>query len=283
VAFTTSSVLALARSEKISPVALALRLVATLARIFIPERAPPMVSMASMITVSMPSARAPVVTRARVVRRVLSQGGSTRHATTDRQGTHFRLMTSKLQSRPRLSRSSFVTNASGDSGGGAPDLSVSSGDTPAAKRPPKPLDLAIVPRPPLKVAAALAATGCVESSYLAFEKLTNGNVTCPLTGCQTALSSGYSMLFGQPLSAYGAVAYGLVAALCWWGAGLGGDVFGDSESRLTNPSDELNEGTCWRFPNPTTVYSPSPLNSILVTPLVTLLVTVTNPHSPTQD
>ena len=82
--------------------------------------------------------------------------------------------------------------------------------------------------------------GCVESSYLAFEKLTGGAVTCPLTGCQTALSSGYSVLFGVPLSAYGAAAYGLVAALAWWGAGMADAVFdvedaGDDASALASP------------------------------------------------
>ena len=36
-----------------------------------------------------------------------------------------------------------------------------------------------VPKPPLRVAAALAAAGCVESSYLAFEKIVGGDVACP--------------------------------------------------------------------------------------------------------
>ena len=70
----------------------------------------------------------------------------------------------------------------------------------------------------LRLAAGLAAVGCAESSYLAFEKLVGGEAACPLSGCQTALSSSYSVLFGVPLSAYGALAYGLVAALAWWGA-----------------------------------------------------------------
>ena len=124
-------------------------------------------------------------------------------------------------------------------GGGAPSPSVAD-DEPATKKPPKPLDLATIPRPPLRLAAGLAAVGCVESSYLAFEKLTGGAVTCPLTGCQTALSSGYSVLFGVPLSAYGAAAYGLVAALAWWGAGMADAVFdvedaGDDASALASP------------------------------------------------
>ena len=83
-----------------------------------------------------------------------------------------------------------------------------------APRPPE----GPVPNPPLRLAAGLAAVGCAESSYLAFEKLVGGEAACPLSGCQTALSSSYSVLFGVPLSAYGALAYGLVAALAWWGA-----------------------------------------------------------------
>ena len=87
-----------------------------------------------------------------------------------------------------------------------------------------------VPKPPLRVAAALAAAGCVESSYLAFEKIVGGDVACPLSGCQTALTSGYSELFGVPLSAYGAASYGLVAALAWWGAGMRDEMDADDES-----------------------------------------------------
>jgi uncharacterized membrane protein len=84
--------------------------------------------------------------------------------------------------------------------------------------------------------------GCVESSYLAFEKLTGGAVTCPLTGCQTALSSGYSMLFGVPLSAYGAAAYGLVAALAWWGAGMASEIFDvDANDAEVLASKEIRE------------------------------------------
>ena len=83
------------------------------------------------------------------------------------------------------------------------------------KVPPGPL-----PRPPLRVAAGLGAFGALESTYLAVQKLTGGEVACPVGGCQTALNSGYSELFGVPLSAYGAVAYGLVAALAFWGSNM---------------------------------------------------------------
>ena len=86
---------------------------------------------------------------------------------------------------------------------------------PAPSLPPGPL-----PRPPLRVMAGLAGFGALESTYLAVQKLTGGEVACPVGGCQTALNSGYAELFGIPLSAFGAVAYGLVAALAWWGAGM---------------------------------------------------------------
>lgn len=75
-------------------------------------------------------------------------------------------------------------------------------------------------RPPLRIAAGLAGFGAIESTYLAIQKLTGGEVACPVGGCQTALNSGYAELFGVPLSAYGATAYALVAALAWWGAGM---------------------------------------------------------------
>ena len=174
------------------------------------------------------------MTRTRFLRRVGSQSNA-RLVTNARLATP-NLFVPSLKSRSRAR--SFVIKASDD--GGAPSLSVNDEDATSEpkERTPKALDLSTVPRPPLKIAAALAATGALESSYLAFEKLTNGNVTCPLTGCQTALSSGYSMLFGQPLSAYGAVSYALVAALAWWGAGMADEVF---DEKFENPSDELNK------------------------------------------
>ena len=133
-----------------------------------------------------------------------------------------------------VSRDRPVARAA-DTPGGAPPLEIDDGadvDAPVAtpgvstKRP----DDDDVPKPPLRVAAALAAAGCVESSYLAFEKIVGGDVACPLSGCQTALTSGYSELFGVPLSAYGAASYGLVAALAWWGAGMRDEMDADDES-----------------------------------------------------
>jgi uncharacterized membrane protein len=113
------------------------------------------------------------------------------------------------------------TDGSATSGGLAPalkdEMAEGKATTPAvaAVLPPGPLM-----RPPLRVAAALGAFGAMESTYLAIQKLTGGEVACPVGGCQTALNSGYAELFGAPLSAYGAVAYALVASLAWWGAGM---------------------------------------------------------------
>ena len=133
---------------------------------------------------------------------------------------------------PRVAISSRRRDASSvlqasDNPGQAPSLSVNdeNAEEPALSPRPKPTKKPDepVPNPPLRVAAFLAGAGFLESSYLAIEKLTGGEVTCPLTGCQTALNSGYSELFGVPLSAYGAAAYFGVAALTWWGAGMAGN------------------------------------------------------------
>ena len=119
----------------------------------------------------------------------------------------------------------MIRTRASDNPGAAPSLSVNDEDDDAATPRPKPTKKPDepVPNPPLRVAAFLAGAGFLESSYLAIEKLTGGEVTCPLTGCQTALNSGYSELFGVPLSAFGAAAYFGVAALTWWGAGMAGN------------------------------------------------------------
>lgn len=61
----------------------------------------------------------------------------------------------------------------------------------------------------------LAAVGFVETAYLAFVKLSGGAVSCPLGGgtCNDVLNSEYATVFGVPLSAVGAFAYGTVAFL----------------------------------------------------------------------
>jgi uncharacterized membrane protein len=50
------------------------------------------------------------------------------------------------------------------------------------------------------------------------------------------------MLFGVPLSAYGAAAYGLVAALAWWGAGMASEIFDvDANDAEVLASKEIRE------------------------------------------
>mmetsp|Transcript_41225 Transcript_41225/g.66051 ORF Transcript_41225/g.66051 Transcript_41225/m.66051 type:complete len:440 (-) Transcript_41225:423-1742(-) len=123
--------------------------------------------------------------------------------------------------RPTAGRYTTRRQALDGNGGAAPPLSVNTETgNDGTKKTKTPTPDEPVPSPPLRVAAGIAAVGCIESGYLAYEKLTGGSVTCPLDGCQTALSSSYSTLGGVPLSAYGAAAYGLVAALAWWGAGM---------------------------------------------------------------
>ena len=189
---------------------------------------------------SMPTARLPAAARAHSSRRASPRvpprlAGAARGALMAPSSA-----TSATRVRSSGRASSLRVRASDENA--APSLSVADDEPDTPKRSFKPLDLATIPRPPLRLAAGLAAVGCVESSYLAFEKLTGGAVTCPLTGCQTALSSGYSMLFGVPLSAYGAAAYGLVAALAWWGAGMSREIFDvDANDAEVLASTEIRE------------------------------------------
>jgi uncharacterized membrane protein len=66
---------------------------------------------------------------------------------------------------------------------------------------------------PFKAVAALASLGAAETAYLTAAKLLQANVACPTSGCESVLSSDYAQLFGQPLSLFGMLAYGSVAAL----------------------------------------------------------------------
>jgi uncharacterized membrane protein len=74
---------------------------------------------------------------------------------------------------------------------------------------------------PFAPIAALAAAGFAETAYLAFAKLTDAAVACPLAGggCASVLASDYATLLGGvPLSAAGAAVYGGVAAAAAAGA-----------------------------------------------------------------
>eukprot|EP00250_Pteridium_aquilinum_P011346 c20004_g1_i1 orf=308-1459(-) len=65
------------------------------------------------------------------------------------------------------------------------------------------------------VVAGLATLGFAETVYLTYMKLFGGPITCPIGGgsCGDVLNSDYSSVFGVPLSAVGALAYGTVAVL----------------------------------------------------------------------
>lgn len=58
------------------------------------------------------------------------------------------------------------------------------------------------------VIAIVALVGLTDASYLTIEHLSGRVLQCSLTsGCNEVLSSEYSKLFGQPVSAFGAFAY----------------------------------------------------------------------------
>lgn len=65
------------------------------------------------------------------------------------------------------------------------------------------------------VIAGLASLGFVETAYLTYMRISGGPVTCPVGGgsCEDVLTGPYSSVFGVPLSAVGALAYGTVAVL----------------------------------------------------------------------
>jgi len=130
--------------------------------------------------------------------------------------------------------SSLVCKAeSPSSGNEAPPVNINSKDDSnvVVRTPKKEVESEIIPRPPLKVAAALALVGSLESTYLAVQKLSGGDVVCPVGGCQTALNSSYAELFGQPLSLYGAVAYFLVALLAFSGSSINPEESRELESK----------------------------------------------------
>jgi len=72
--------------------------------------------------------------------------------------------------------------------------------------------------PPFTILKALALGGLAETAYLTWAKVFAAPVACPTSGsCETVLSSGYSELFGVPLSAFGLLAYcaALSTAISW--------------------------------------------------------------------
>lgn len=57
------------------------------------------------------------------------------------------------------------------------------------------------------ILAAIAGLGVLNTGYLAITKLFGGETTCPTSGCEQVLSSGYAYVFGLPLSLFGFAAY----------------------------------------------------------------------------
>ncbi len=132
----------------------------------------------------------------------------------------------------KISSSLICRAESSPSENEAPSVSINAkDDSTAVGTPPKIVESEIIPRPPLKVAAALALVGSLESTYLAVQKLSGGDVVCPVGGCQTALNSSYAELFGLPLSLYGAVAYFIVAFLAFSGSNINPEESKELESK----------------------------------------------------
>ncbi|MBO9997705.1 MAG: vitamin K epoxide reductase family protein [Cyanobacteria bacterium SID2] len=57
------------------------------------------------------------------------------------------------------------------------------------------------------IIAAISAVGAVITAYLAFTKLSGGEATCPIEGCDKVLESPYATVFGLPLALFGLLAY----------------------------------------------------------------------------
>ena len=66
-----------------------------------------------------------------------------------------------------------------------------------------------VPKWFIVVGIILAIFGFADASYLSYEHLTQGEVSCPIdgTGCDKVLTSEYSEMFGIPTALYGSVYY----------------------------------------------------------------------------
>lgn len=68
-----------------------------------------------------------------------------------------------------------------------------------------------------KLLAALSFIGCLETSYLTFNKLFSSPGTiCATQGCLDVLSGPFSSFLGIPLTLFGLLAYAIFAYLCVW-------------------------------------------------------------------
>ncbi|GMH41012.1 hypothetical protein BSKO_08922 [Bryopsis sp. KO-2023] len=64
----------------------------------------------------------------------------------------------------------------------------------------------------------LSSAGFLETAYLTAVRFSDAPLACPTSGCAPVLQSGYSSLFGIPLTVLGMLGYGAVALLSLKGA-----------------------------------------------------------------
>lgn len=85
---------------------------------------------------------------------------------------------------------------------------------------------------------AIAVAGAILTGYLAASKLLGANAACPISGCDTVLSSEYAFLFGKPLSLFGCLAYIAMAVLALLPLFMG-------NRTARSDRDRLSEITWW--------------------------------------
>jgi len=160
-------------------------------------------------------------------------GSRTLHACSGREREREKKINARRSNQNKISSLICKAESSSPETNEAPPVVIKSKDesTVMMSTPNKEFESGVIPRPPLKVAAALALVGSLESTYLAVQKLSGGDVVCPVGGCQTALNSSYAELLGQPLSLYGAVAYFVVALLAFSGSSINPEESRESESK----------------------------------------------------
>lgn len=68
-----------------------------------------------------------------------------------------------------------------------------------------------------KILTALSILGCLETSYLTFNKFfSSPGAICATQGCLDVLSGPFSSFLGIPLTLFGTLTYGVFAYLCAW-------------------------------------------------------------------
>eukprot|EP00798_Chlamydomonas_sp_ICE-L_P015767 gene15767-21890_t len=72
---------------------------------------------------------------------------------------------------------------------------------------------------PYSVVTGIACAGLLETTYLTAVKLLGAPLVCPASGCESVLTSGYSILFGLPLPFFGMLAYATTAFIASTSAG----------------------------------------------------------------